>query len=168
MLLPSPTTYCPSCTLHFDTLLPLFLRRSWGWFLCFCTCVLLGLALGFDGHRTFQRATRMRDVFEALAWGRGGAYCTFHGLFLCELLACFSLLGFPYYLPLFCISRDFAYGLGQGFEGIFFSFHGDWPHIRDMNTEMDWNGSIVCVVPHGIEGRLCAWRAARAHYIHLD
>lgn len=28
--------------------------------------MLLGLALGFDGYRTFQRATRMRDVFEAL------------------------------------------------------------------------------------------------------
>lgn len=82
--------------------------------------MLLGLALGLTVTGLYQRFTRMRDVFEALAWGRGGASCTFHGLFLCELLACFHCSVCFYYLPLFCISRDFAYGLGQGVEGIFF------------------------------------------------
>ncbi|RAH53921.1 hypothetical protein BO85DRAFT_146707 [Aspergillus piperis CBS 112811] len=91
----------------------------------------------------------MRDVFEALAWGRGGASCTFHGLFLCELLACFHCSVCFYYLPLFCISRDFAYGLGQGVEGIFlvyrrlaaYSRHGyqnglEWQHCLRCPT---WN-----------------------------
>lgn len=64
--------------------------------------MLLGLALGLTVTGIFQRITRMRDVLEALAWGRGGAYGTIHEFSLCELFAffrCSDFLFFFFFLP---------------------------------------------------------------------
>lgn len=154
LLLLPPTTYCPSCTLLFDTLLLLFLSMFLVMAFLFLHLRVAWVGVGFDGYRTLS-ALHSHETYLRLWHGDVAVHpAHFMGSFSVSCLLAFTAR-FAFTIYHCSVSVEISLmGLDKGLRE-FFLFIGDWPHIRDMDTKMDWNGSIVCVVPHGIEGRLC-------------